>query len=380
MVHFGFRNFVVSRRSLLKGAALAVAAPLIQRGRFCLFAQSETAYSTLTLDLVQRSTVLDMLGLLTLDYPKFCSWVADPGCFARHDFEKLRASGTTIFHPAVGFTGRDVYASSMRDITGWNKFIASHASEFLRVDCAADFELAKASGKIGIMIGQQNSRHFRTVEDVDNFYRLGQRVSQLTYDDNEIGGGSTDPRDLGLHEYGARIIARMNELGMAVDVSHCSDRTTLDAISVSRKPVLVTHSNCRALVPGSARCKTDDALRLLASKGGVIGITMVRNFVQPSGSATIENVLDHVDHVAGMVGVEHVGLGSDVDLDGRDARIRPRKRFDLDGIDYAKKIFDLTEGLLRRGYSSEDIELILGGNFRRALGAIWTPEVAPVSS
>jgi membrane dipeptidase len=217
------------------------------------------------------------------------------------------------------------------------------------------------------------------VDDVDSFYRLGQRVSQLTYDDNAIGGGSTDPRDPGLTEYGARIIDRMNALGMAVDVSHCSDRTTLDALNVSRKPVLVTHSNCRALVPGSARCKTDDALRLLASKGGVIGITMVRNFVHTSGSTTIENVLDHIDHVAGLVGVEHVGIGSDVDLDGRDARIRPRKRFDLDGIDYSKKIFDLTEGLVRRKYSSQDIALILGGNFQRALAAIWAPEAPPAA-
>jgi len=344
---------------------------MVQRGRFCLFAQSETAYSALTLDLIQRSTVIDMLGLLTLDYPRLCSWEAQPGRFAPRDSEMLKASGITVFHPAVGFTGKDVYSSSMRDISGWNKFIGSHSGEFLRVDCAADLALAKSSGKIGIVIGQQNSRHFRTVEDVDNFYRLGQRVSQLTYDDNAIGGGSTDPRDPGLSEYGERIIARMNQLGMAVDVSHCSDRTTLDALNVSTKPVLVTHSNCRALVPGSARCKTDDAIRLLAAKGGVIGITMVRHFVHPSGGATIENVLDHVDHVARLVGVEHVGIGSDVDLQGRDARIRPLKKFDLDGIDYGNKIFDLTEGLIRRKYSNEDISLILGGNFQRALASIW---------
>jgi len=365
---------------LLKGAALAIAAPMVQRGRFCLFAQSETAYSSLTLDLVQRSTVIDMLGLLTLNYAKLRSWEADPDGFARRDFEKLRASGITVFHPAVGFTGGDVHASSLRDITGWNKFIASHPSEFFRVDRVADFEQAKASGRIGILIGQQNSRHFRTVEDVENFYHLGQRVSQLTYDDNEIGGGSTDPRDPGLTEYGEKIIGRMNALGMAVDVSHSDDRTTLDALNVSRKPVLVTHSNCRALVPGSARCKTDDAIRLLASKGGVIGITMVRSFVHASGRATIENVLDHIDHVARLVGVEHVGIGSDVDLDGRDARIRPRKRFDLDGINYSQKIFDLTEGLVRRKYSTQDIALILGGNFQRALSTIWTREASPASS
>jgi membrane dipeptidase len=167
----------------------------------------------------------------------------------------------------------------------------------------------------------------------------------------------------------------MNAVGMAVDISHCSDRTTLDAIHASRKPVLVTHSNCRALVATNARCKTDEAIRLLAAQGGVIGITMVRGFVQASGPATIEDVLDHIDHVARLVGVEHVGIGSDVDLDGRDARIRPRKRFDLDGIDYSQKIFDLTEGLIRRKYSAENIELILGGNFQRALEAIWSPDL-----
>ncbi len=355
---------------------------MIQRGRLCLLAQSafapnEATYSTATLDLIQRSTVIDMLGLLTLDYSKLSSWEARPNCFAAHDFEKLRASGITIFHPAVGFTEGDVYASSLRDISGWNEFIAAHAGEFVRIDCPADLERAKASGRLGIVIGQQNSRHFRTVEDVDCFYRLGQRVSQLTYDDNAIGGGSSDPRDVGLTPYGAQIIERMNAVGMAVDISHCSDRTTLDALHASRKPVLITHSNCRALVPASARCKTDEAIRLLADKGGVIGITMVRGFVQTSGNATIEDVLDHIDHVAKLVGVEHAGIGSDVDLEGRDQRIRPKKRFDLDGIDYSQKIFDLTEGLIRRKYSADNIELILGGNFQRVLSAIWSSDRLP---
>jgi len=97
----------------------------------------------------------------------------------------------------------------------------------------------------------------------------------------------------------------------------------------------------------------------------------VRGFVHAGGMATMENVLDHIDHVVRLVGVEHVGIGSDVDLDGRDIRIRPRKRFDLDGIDYARKVFDLTEGLVRRRYSPSSIELILGGNFQRALASIW---------
>jgi membrane dipeptidase len=107
----------------------------------------------------------------------------------------------------------------------------------------------------------------------------------------------------------------------------------------------------------------------LAAKGGVFGVTMVRQFVQPTGPATIEHVLNHIDHLIAVAGVEHAGLGTDVDLDGRD---RPGVRSqDLDGVRYSRKIFDVTEGLVRRNYTAADTELILGGNFQRALCEIW---------
>jgi membrane dipeptidase len=350
---------------------VSLAAPFINRGQFSLFAQSDVAYSARTLDLVRQSTVIDMLGLITLNYKKLSSWESDPRGFRHTDFLRLKNSGITALHPAVGYTTGDIYAETLRDITGWNLFLAAHPELFLRVDQTGDFERAKASGKIGIVIGQQNSVHFRTVEDVNRFYALGQRVSQLTYVGNRIGGGSTDSKESGLTNYGGAIVERMNEVGMAVDISHCADRTSLDAILVSRRPVLITHSNCRKLVPNSSRCKTDETIRRMAEKGGVMGVTMVRGFVSPSGPATIETVLDHVDHIAKLVGVEHVGVGSDVDLDGRDWPANSPRRYDLDGIDYSKKIFDLTEGLVRRNYSDQSIGLILGGNFQRALRAMW---------
>jgi membrane dipeptidase len=100
------------------------------------------------------------------------------------------------------------------------------------------------------LLGLQNSEHFRRPDDVDFFRGLGQRVSQLTYNArNLIGNGSTERRDEGISDFGVSIIERMNKVGMAVDVSHCGDRTTLDAFEISKKPVLITHSNCRALVP-----------------------------------------------------------------------------------------------------------------------------------
>lgn len=364
---------VQSRRTLLKSAALALAAPFVNTDSCRLFAHDAYSqiYSALTLELVQRSMVIDMLGLLTLDYRKLLGWEAQPQSFGVSDYDKLKSSGINVFHPAVGFTEGDVHASSLRDITGLNALIKDHPDRFLRVDCPGDFERVKQEQKLGILIGQQNSQHFRSVDDVDFWYGLGQRVSQLTYVHNALGGGSSDSVDSGLTRFGAQVVERMNKLGMAVDISHCGDRTTLDAIEASNKPVLITHSNCRALVPGSRRCKTDEAIQKTAAKGGVIGITMVRYFVHEGSTATIEDVLDHIDHVVKLCGVEHVGLGSDVDLDGRDTHGRVTRKNDLDGVDYAKKVFDLTQGLLRRNYSAADIQLILGGNFQRALFEIW---------
>ena len=355
-----------SRRRLLSNFGLIAGAPFINRGRFNLFAGSLEEYSSLAVELVQTSTVIDMLGLITLDFPKLFAWQLKPSLFGQADFEKIKACGITVFHTAVGYNSGDIHRASLADVQGWNRLIEAKPEYFVRMNGTADFASIKACGKIGILIGQQNSEHFRTLEDVDAFYKMGQRVSQLTYYHNRLGGGSTDRQDPGLTVYGGQVVARMNQLGMAVDVSHCGDRTTLDAIDASKHPVLVTHSNCRALVPGTARCKTDEAIRRLAVKGGVMGLTMIRFFVGGGGTVTMENVLNHVDHITQIAGVEHVGIGSDCDLDGFDTKAN------LDGVHYSKKVFDLTQGLLRRKYSRADIELILGKNFGRALQSIWS--------
>jgi membrane dipeptidase len=152
----------------------------------------------------------------------------------------------------------------------------------------------------------------------------------------------------------------MNKIGMAIDVSHCGQRTSLDAISSSKKPVLITHSNCRALAPGVARCKPDEVIRAAARSGGVIGITAVRRFVRDTDPVTIEDVLDHFDHAVSLVGVDHVGIGSDFDLD-------PHPSYDIPGLNHPKRIYELTDGLLRRGYTGAHVSLMLGGNFERAL-------------
>lgn len=370
----------MNRREFLRAGALAgagvLAGPFINRGRYGLFADDRVNHSARAAELVGRSMVIDMLGLLTLDWPKLYAWQREPGGFQPADFQKLQSSGVNVFHPAVEPNEPNPYAATLDWISGWNRLLAKRSDLFLRIDAAGDLERVRAERKVGILVGFQNSDHFRTVEDVQRFHALGQRVSQLTYNArNRIGCGCREARDTGLTPYGAQILEAMNRVGMAVDVSHCSERTCIDAFAVSRKPALVTHSNCRALA-ANPRCKSDAVIRSMAARGGVMGITVVPAFVNSHRPATLEDVLDHFDRVARVAGVEHVGLGSDVDLDARDPRTgRVRARYDVRGLSLARRVFDLTEGLIRRGYSDRSIELILGGNFQRALTDIWRTEV-----
>jgi len=380
-----------TRRGLLKaGFASALVAPMINSGQFKVFAQSGVTYSTRAVELVERSLVIDMLSILAdlgdmLDamysgQPK----LEDGLAITDAHLEKLRASGINVFHPAVGLGGRD---SALSFIARLNAYAAERPDVFRRIDAVADFDRVMEEDRIGYIVGIQNAHHFNSPDDVNEFYALGQRVSQLTYNSqNRIGAGATERVDGGVTHFGAAIIERMNEMGMAVDVSHCGDRTTLDAFELSSAPVLITHSNARELVGGHPRTKSDEAIRAMARQGGVMGITGVRNFIRDREPTTIEHMLDHYDHVARLVGVEHLGVGSDMDADGYDdvspdayERLRSgydesyafRGQIDTDGFDHPQKIYDLTEGLIRRGYSDADIELILGGNFKRVLGDIW---------
>jgi membrane dipeptidase len=356
---------------------------MVNRGRFHLFADDSTGYSSRAIELVGRSTVIDMLSLLTLDWPKLYGWQNSPSTFAETEFRKLKSSGVTVFHPAVDPQSKKPREAALRWTYRWNNLLGAHPSWFQRIDGTGDLKRVRDEKKIGILVGFQNSDHFESVKDVALFYSLGQRVSQLTYNSyNRIGAGCQEPRarDTGLTEYGARIVQEMNRVGMVVDISHCSDRTSLDTLAVSRKPVLVTHSNCRALV-AHPRCKSDAVIKQLAARGGVMGITVIPAFVRQGQPARVEDVLAHFDHVARLVGVEHVGLGSDADLDAIDPRTRrTRPLYVVRGLQHARRTFDITEGLLRRGYRDQQIELILGGNFQRAMSEIWnvkSPAPAP---
>jgi membrane dipeptidase len=347
---------------------------MLNFGRCRLEAAPALTLSTRAVDLVLATTVVDMLGLLTLDWPELARWQRRPGSFGEEEYRRLERAAVRVFHPAVETRARDPHDGALRWTAGWNRMLDAGGCFLERVATTEDFARVAARGRLGVVIGFQDADHFRTPADVELFFGLGQRVSQLTYNErNRLGAGCYAVWDRGLTPFGAEIVAEMNRLGMAIDLSHCGERTSLDAIAASRRPALVTHSNCRALVPGQPRCKSDAVVRALAAKGGVMGITLVRAFVG-GRPPTLERVLDHFDHVARLVGPEHVGLGSDVDIDASDpATGAPRPTYAIDGLVPAARVFQLADGLLGRGWPPRDVEGALGGNFRRALAAIWPP-------
>ena len=387
-------GIAVTRRQVLKTCAAAcgllLAAPMINRGRFQAFAQSNTEYSARAIDLVASTLVIDMLSALGVSDHRAERWYKSPDGFTATDFEWLRSSGVRVHHLGANtISGRGAREHAYKQFAKWNALLVEHGAYLTRITRPDDFKRLQRDGKVGLILGLQNSEHFRTVDDVDAFWVLGQRVSQITHNDgNPLGSGGMDWHDGGLTDYGAEIIGRMNQVGMTVDVSHCGDRTTLDAIAASSRPVAITHSNCRVLNPDYPRCKTDEAIRKMAAGGGVMGLTVYRAFVRGEDPTTIEHWLDHVDHVAKLVGVEHVGIGSDADIatsgaegmkfyNGLPRKIkrfyRFRKTMLIDELDHPKRIYDITEGLLRRGYNDADIQGILGHNFKRMLAQTWLP-------
>jgi membrane dipeptidase len=375
------RGFSLDRRACLKGIG-AVASVLSLRG---FAADTEHKYSKKVMDLVERSLVIDMLGPLKLDFRPEA--YAEP--LSEQDAAIFRTCGITAFHNSVGVGGPNAYDEALQFISAWSGFAGRNSDVFSLVGVATDLDHAKAKHKIAVIMGLQNAEQFREAKDVKDFFQLGLRCAQLTYNEqNYIGSGSTDRVDGGISDYGFEIIKAMNEVGMLIDVSHSGDRTTLDAIELSPRPIAFTHSNCRAL-NNHPRLKTDEAIQKLARKGGVMGITGVRNFVKDREPTTVEDVVDHIDHVVKLVGIEHVGIGTDSDLMGYDhmqpdqyAKLKAayktsyafRDKIDTDGFNHPKKIYDLTDALLRRGYSDSNIQAVLGGNFRRLLGESWTPQ------
>jgi membrane dipeptidase len=379
----------VSRRTFLgSGAKAAVAAPFILRRSYRVFAQSAKVYPERVVRLMRESLVIDMLNQFlyrTDQKPLLEKWLTQPGTFTETDFKLFKSAGVNVINFGNGVSD---FAEAQELFAKWNSFIAGYPQWLMRISNVADLATARQQGKLGIIYGLQSSDQFQELEDVNRCYGYGQRISQLSYNfRSRIADGAFEPYDGGVSEYGGKVIDRMNTIGMAVDLGHASDKTKLDAIDRSKTPVILSHGNCRALIPDGLRATTDDAIRKLAAKGGVMGITDIAFMVKGSEPVTVDDVIDHYDHVRDLVGIEHVGVGSDAGIESNDlgapaamkemlskADLRYHVHGDHEivaGMGGPTRMYELTAGLVRRGYTDDQIRLVIGGNWARVLGTIW---------
>jgi membrane dipeptidase len=366
----------------------AVAAPLVLGPGYRLFGQPSPQYPERVVRLMRDSLAIDMLNqfLYRIDQDDLKEkWLTQAGAFTEADYLKFTSTGVSVFNFGEGV---DDFAGAQALFASWNNFIAQYPQWLMRIDTAGDMSKAKQQGKLGILFGLQCSDQFQTLDDVNRCYGFGLRVSQLCYNfRTRIADGAFEPFDGGVSEYGGKVIERMNQVGMAVDLGHASDKTKLDALEISKKPVILSHGNCRALNPNSRRASTDEAIRKLAAKGGVMGITDIAFMVKGSEPVTVEDVVDHFDHVRDLVGIEHVAVGSDAGIESNDLgsatvlknllnKADPRYRVHGEhevvvGMQGPNRMFELTAALVRRGYTDDQIRLVLGGNWVRVLKEIW---------
>jgi membrane dipeptidase len=312
------------------------------------------------------------------------------GHFDRAVIEDLQRGGFTCVTATLGFWEGAI--SSLDSIARWRDRERECEDVMLIVRRTSDIVRAHETGRVGILLGFQNANLLEgRIRFVELFAELGVRVIQLTYNNqNELGGSCYEEEDSGLARFGREVVREMNRCGIVIDLSHVGDRTTLDAIECSEKPVAISHANASSLFPHK-RNKSDVVLKALAARGGVIGCATYRNITPPSACATVDGWCEMVARTVDLIGEDHVAIGTDEghnntrsDLDwmrmglwtrgvdyGAGSASRPGKVPKPDWLPRTSALAAVRDELQRIGFSSAERDKILGGNWMRLYRSVF---------
>ena len=299
-------------------------------------------------------------------------------------WEGWEEAGVDAVSLTVGAFGETpfTYENAISDLASMTALFDALPERFVKVTTAADLERAHSENKKGVILNFQNATPLGDdLSRLELFHALGIRIIQLTYNArNLLGDGCTERVQSGLSAFGVDVIREMERLGMMVDLSHCSEATTSDAMEVASRPVAITHSFCRSIQEHD-RAKSDDIVRAIGQMGGYFGVLVVPFFITDAAEATLEHWLAHVDRAAELAGIEHVGIGTDwgevlpksvvqaLNEEMLRFGFREEHRVDwaatVDGFRRWRDWPNLTAALLGRGYSEDEVRGILGGNFLR---------------
>ena len=301
------------------------------------------------------------------------------------------ASGITAINLTVD--GSDL-ASTMRRIGTWERELNVHGEVLARVRTMRDLEEAKRERRLGIIYGFQGISPIGSdLSTVATYAAFGVRIIQLTYNTRSLAGdGSLEPGNAGLSTFGCELVGELARQRIIVDLSHCGQRTTAEAIAASSRPVAVTHAGCAALA-NVPRNKHDAELRALAAKGGVFGVYLMP-FLTPGRQPTLDDVVRHIEHAVQVCGEDHVGIGSDLSITPhevtaeyvRDHRAFVERRtragiaapgedpnvyFFVPDLNTPRRLERIADALLARRHPEGRVEKIIGGNFARLMRDVW---------
>jgi membrane dipeptidase len=276
----------------------------------------------------------------------------------------------------------EAVVATMQQIDVTKRLVARYPDRLALALTAADVERAMKQGRIASLIGMEGGHSIDgSLAVLRQMYDLGARYMTLTHSKNNAWADSATaaPVHDGLTDFGRDVVREMNRVGMLVDCSHCAHRTTMEAIEASTAPVVFSHSNARRLCDHERNIR-DDQIRACAATGGLVGVTGVGRFLGPRGPV-IDHLVEHIDHMVGLVGPAHVGVGMDSILDGYPvsgllAEHRdywPQRQYPDGGLGFVppEDFPRLTEALLARGYADGDVRGILGENYLRVAAAVW---------
>ena len=249
-------------------------------------------------------------------------------------------------------------AKADRILNQIEEMVHAHASYVDIAHTPADIVRLKREGKKAVMLGIENGYAVGLdLANVERFRRRGVVYMTLCHNgDNDICDSARGKGEHGgLSPFGREVVREMNRTGMLVDLSHASERSFYDALECSTQPIVCSHSSCRALCD-HPRNLTDDQLRALARRGGVAQVCLYGGFLRTDGQAGLPDIIEHLNHMVSVMGIDHVGIGTDFDGDGG-----------VPGCASASEVINLTRRLLAERYSEEDIQKIWGGNFLRVM-------------
>ncbi|MBJ7441414.1 MAG: membrane dipeptidase [Sphingopyxis sp.] len=344
------------RRFVLSGAALSAAVAMSPT-----LAAKQTA----------RPLTFDAMGEVRFEY--------DAALIGQMQGSGLDAIAVTLCDPKTYET--HAYDDAIQAVLDHDAHIAAHPALFLKATGTSDIDVARQNGQIALFYLFQNSTQFgRDLDNIDLFYKLGVRSSQITYNDqNWAGAGCKELGANGLTHFGREVVARMNKVGMLIDLSHSNMQTMTDTISASADPVIISHTACMAMHK-NVRNTTDDNLRLLAQKGGVVGICQMRPFLTTKRKGALADYFRHIDHAVKVAGADHVAIGSDRDhrvVEMTDAYVAELKREEganfnaddwplfIDELNGPRRMEVVWDGVRKLGYPTSVVEKIMGTNVRR---------------